>query len=403
MKKNIFKRNIFFYTNILLFVFINNSSSEEFKLNLSFSPFGEQIEFVLDPKGKILLKTQYFENRTCEEADFFIDIFRDWKKSLGENLGPKDKSMCVCGYRNIERETFKFFKEKFYEKNKIAPWELRKKAWAIYDLNQVCYSDLSGQLPKKMEEITKKQLIKILDSNFLHDRVFDNSGVNCYSAVMESLGYLNSPRYVSPYEFNSFLNSPFCTKISPMERRTGDVLSFKGNSHKSIYPVHGAVYLKENILFEKKGSNHDFPYQIGLLSDAKKIHLNDPEYFRCKNKESVSETYGSINGFNDVLHTIEEIESCFLKSYFMDFKRENIYGLLKFVKQNLDVVSNVINQRKDNLEDPKTKRPKKESEMEYELWCLLEARIKSMKDGMQMHVYLRSETPLGLVNEMNRR
>ena len=47
----------------------------------------------------------------------------------------------------------------------------------------------------------------------------------------------------------------------------------------------------------------------------------------------------------------------------MDFKRDNIYGLLNFVKkQNLDIVSNIIDQRKESLENPKTKKPKKESE-----------------------------------------
>ena len=149
------------------------------------------------------------------KKQIFLSIFLETgKKNLGETLGPKETSICKCGRRNIERETYKFFRDKYFDKKKLAPWELRQKL-GVYTTLIRCYSDLSGQLPSKMEEITKKQLIKILDSNFLHNRVFDNSGVNCYSAVMESLGYLNSPRYVSPYEFNAFLNSQFCKKNFP--------------------------------------------------------------------------------------------------------------------------------------------------------------------------------------------
>ena len=67
----------------------------------------------------------------------------------------------------------------------------------------------------------------------------------------------------------------------------GDMLqvSKKGSSHKSIYQYTGPLYLKENILFEKKVRIMIFLIKWALLSDAKKFILTIPNTSGVKIKK----------------------------------------------------------------------------------------------------------------------
>ena len=62
----------------------SNISANDFELNLSFSLSVNKLSSFRS-QGKNPIKDAIFENETCKEADFFIDIFRDWKKTLAKH------------------------------------------------------------------------------------------------------------------------------------------------------------------------------------------------------------------------------------------------------------------------------------------------------------------------------
>ena len=83
-----------------------------------------------------------------------------------------------------------------------------------------------------------------------------------------------------------------------------------------------------------------------------------------------------------MLSHIIEIESCLNNIYTTNFHDPSLNNAYSFVRINLEIVSEVISQKRG----PETFKPFEGKELEYEYWMLLHARISSMYDNTNQNL-----------------
>ncbi len=362
---------------------------------LKFTPKDWNFEMVLGPQGQVMTKSN-----NCEATNEVIEGLSSWKKRLGEEIG--EMAICKCGRKELEKDTYDYFKNMLFEEFRTNTLDLRKKSYLNKKLNNTCYRDITGVIPQKFSELAKRQLIKDLDPNPFDNTIYDNHGVNCFATAMEASGYLKTPRFVSQYEFSNFLKSPMCKPISDKSYKPGDIISYhrpakhyEDPTELNGYPIHASVFVTENLVFEKKGGHKEFPYQLAPFGEALKITKGPIAIYRCKTREKLLEEAMDIPDFKEILQSVEEIESCYKNYYKTDIQSPLMRKIFPFVRSNLEIVEALIHEKTRELNDPVNGGQKEGKELEYEYWMLLNARVSSMYQNLNynlefpnMHDYL---------------
>jgi hypothetical protein len=362
---------------------------------LKFTPDKWDFELVLGPQGQVMSKAN-----NCDASNELISGLSSWKKKLGEETA--EVIDCKCGKRELEKETYEFFKDLLYDEYHTYTLELRKKSYLNRRLNDTCYRDLTGVMPVKFSELAKRQLIKDLDNNPINNNIYHNNGINCFATAMEASGYLDTPRFVSQYEFSNFLKSPLCTKVEGKNYKPGDIISYHREAKRyedqtelNGYPIHASVLVTENLVFEKKGGHKDFPYQLAPFGEGIEVTKGPVAIYRCKNKKELLDEAKNISDFKDILESVEQIENCYSNYYRAERGTSMMRKVFPFVRTNLEIVEALINEKRSSLIDSTKGSPKQGKELEHEYWMLLHARVTSMYQNLNynlefpnMHDYL---------------
>ena len=176
---------------------------------LKFTPEDWNFEFVLGHKGQVMTK-----GKNCETTKGLLSGLSTWKKKLGERT--TSLPACKCGKKELEKDVYNFFKQKLMSDKKVKAHQVGRKSYYKKQLENTCYRDLSGVMPKKFAELAKRQLAKDLDENFKDNTIFDQSGVNSFGSALEAIGHLKTPRFVSQHEFKNFIEAPFVNGLKVM-------------------------------------------------------------------------------------------------------------------------------------------------------------------------------------------
>lgn len=399
MIKNTVKYQVIKSLSLTFFILFISYGPFALAQSLSFTPQNYNFEILLGPKGQIISQSE-----SCNATAELVKSFSEWKKKLGEQVGEVGK--CQCGKSQVEEQTYEFFKDKLYTENNVRPLNLRKRRDIQWKLSNTCYQDITAAIPEKVQELAKRQLIKDLDKNIFDNFLFDNSGINCFATAMEATGYLDTPRFVSQYEFNKFLNSSMCKQVDGKDLRPGDIISYyrrapgyEAPGALNGYPIHASVMVTPNLVFEKKGGHRDFPYQLAPFSEMLAVTRGPVAGFRCKTKKDLLEEAKDVKDFKTTFEAIEQIESCWNRYYQTSFQSAEIKKIIQFTKMNLVVIEKTIEAKRTALIDPDTLRPYEGKELEYEYWMLLHAKVVSIYNNLNYN--LEFPNVYDYLNEIN--
>lgn len=366
----------------ILLLLLNVSQS----WSLSFTPEKWDFEFVLGPKGQVMTK-----GRNCETTEGLLSGLSTWKKKLGERT--TSLPACKCGKKELEKEVYNFFKQKLMSDKKVKALQVGRKSYYKKQLENICYRDLSGVMPKKFAELAKRQLAKDLDENLKDNTIFDQSGVNSFGSALEAIGHLKTPRFVSQYEFKNFIEGPLCQRVNSNEYEPGDIVSYHRRAehwedHTKLNgpPIHASVVVAKNLVFEKKGGHKDFPYQIAPVDEALQVTKGPIGIYRCKSDKEFKQQTAKMSEFRSALFSIEGLEKCLSKTYSISSEAKELEEIFPFVKSGLMAVEVLINEQLSKLSDPVKRSPFEGKELEYQYWRLLGARVSSMHENINLNL-----------------
>jgi len=356
------------------------------------SPKNKGFNIKIGPKAEIFL-----ESSSCENIESLRDDFLKWRERLDNQS--KEVASCQCGKRNIEKETYDYFKKELMSEYDVGRFQFFRRWQMGRAMNKTCYMDITNALPDQVAEMTKKQLIKDHHNKYFN-ALYEHHGVNCFSAAMVGGDILGENRFVSQSEFRNFIKSPFCKVVEYEDLIPGDfiVLYSDHPADGDKKPVHVSTYVNESLVFEKKGGHKDFPFQFAPASESFRIHGKKGEYFRCENFKEMKEKFVNIEAFLEVEKDLRNIESCLSTIYNHDRKGSEFWAIADLVKNSLDPIVDLVHDKyMDTYTDDRTGiLPGKELENKY--WFILKQQIISMQE--QVNTNLKWVSPLQLENDL---
>jgi hypothetical protein len=115
-----------------------------------------------------------------------------------------------------------------------------------------------------------------------HSRSPEVYGPNCWNLSLVMANILPNLRLSTPEEMEFFMKPPLCRAIKENEKKLpGDIGAIRNEEGEEI---HGFIYVSEELVYSKNGTNKASPYALQSINDMNEIYFKEyPE--KCKKYE----------------------------------------------------------------------------------------------------------------------
>ncbi|MBN1113809.1 MAG: hypothetical protein JXA66_00570, partial [Oligoflexia bacterium] len=162
----------------------------------------------------------------------------------------------------------------------------------------------------------------------LHQKYSYRRGPNCFNFALYASGILPGLRYVDAYtnsndsEFNFWLNSPLCNRVSPANRKSGDIIVImEPVNNNQLAFIHSAIYLSDEIAVQKTSIDTSAKYEVIQLKKLLDKYDNGKrfvEYHKCTSIEDFINQYITSDKLCNLMQNIDDIE--------IEISDEAVYG-----------------------------------------------------------------------------